>query len=199
MSQKRFSFESLQWLNYMQESCLALVDKNGDRVQIQHEYFRGEKSLGGFDLDGFALVDEKSLFFEFLGCFWHDGCTNEDCRNKNDRVDERWVRKRAFLESQGQLFYIRSCEWAAEKAEKKLWWYRTPQMPMVMKKSGTESDILTGIQDDQLFGFVVADVTTPDWLLRKILPCNFPPVITRQQITEEMLSQYMKQRVKGNS
>ena len=50
------------------------------------------------------------------------------------------------------------------------------------------------IKNKQLFGFIVADVRTPDNILEEILPLNFPPIIQRGIIDDSMISPYMKNR-----
>lgn len=58
------SFGQIQWLNYMQTQCL---DSNGETVQIEHEYHRGEVTIEGWQPDGYALVDGEHVFYEYLG------------------------------------------------------------------------------------------------------------------------------------
>ena len=65
-----------------------------------------------------------------------------------------------------------------------------------MRPFGTSIDILQGIKDKTLFGFIVADVSTPPDILDKIRWLNFPPVIRRESIDETLLTPYMKNRVK---
>ena len=60
------SLGQLQWINYVQESDLVL-DDNGSRVQIEHAYFRGEKSLGGFRFDGYFEKNDQKYFMEYNG------------------------------------------------------------------------------------------------------------------------------------
>ena len=87
---------------------------------------------------------------------------------------------------------MRGCEW--KKQVKKLQSKQSPSFPDVYNNFSTESKILDGIKNDQLFGFIVADVTTPPDVLEKILPLNFPPIIHRAEIDETMVSDYMKTR-----
>ena len=62
------SLSALQWLLYMNETDPDLIDSNGNRVSIQHQYDRGEYEIGGYTIDGHAIIDGKHLFYEFLGC-----------------------------------------------------------------------------------------------------------------------------------
>ena len=70
------SFAALQWLNYINDYCPDLINKDGKRIELEHHYHRGEKSINGYFVDGFAEVDGKEHFYEFNGCrynfFVHD-------------------------------------------------------------------------------------------------------------------------------
>ena len=58
-----------------------------------------------------------------------------------------------------------------------------------------EESLLEAISSDEVFGFVVADVRTPDKVMEKYKDFLFPPVFRHGVIDEDMLSPYMKQRV----
>ena len=60
------SFGQIQWLMAIQESDIC-VDSNGHRIQIQHAYFQGEKTLNTYKIDGYLNRDGVNVFFEFLG------------------------------------------------------------------------------------------------------------------------------------
>ena len=66
----------------------------------------------------------------------------------------------------------------------------------ILQLSTLEKDILKGIKDEKLFGFIIADVSTLSHILEKILYLNFPPIIVRGEITQEMLSPYMAERTR---
>ena len=68
---------------------------------------------------------------------------------------------------------------------------------MINKVHGTEAQILSGVKDGSLYGYLVADVETPTDVLEKILWLNFPPIFQRNTVDESMLSPYMKERAKG--
>ena len=66
------SLAAQKWLYFMQESDLA-KDSNGNKIQIEHKYFRGEhqvKRSSGSDtwsVDGYFEKDGLSYFLEFHG------------------------------------------------------------------------------------------------------------------------------------
>ena len=55
--------------------------------------------------------------------------------------------------------------------------------------------MLQAIKDDEIFGFIQCDVSSPDAMIQKHLRNGFlfPPVITKQLLGDDMLSPFMKQ------
>ena len=187
------SLPALQWLTYLQESDSRLVDSDGVRVKIENKYYRGEKKFRNWFVDGFALVNGKMLFYEFLGCYFHRGCQNSKCRNFDPSgVDEVFERKKLELSEYGEVITIRECEW--ESQIRKIRKIPSPSFPDIFNTFSNEKKLLNQIEKGEIFGFLVADVTTPPDVLEKILPLNFPPIIQRGDIEESMLSDYMRGR-----
>ena len=87
---------------------------------------------------------------------------------------------------------MRECEW--KKIMKTLDPPQT-QMGRILCRDNEES-LLKAIAEDELFGFLVCDVTTPENLIKEYEAAGFlfPPIIQRMDITEEHLSPYMRQR-----
>lgn len=184
---KGSSLAALQWLTFIDEYSPLLKSEDGERVPLEHQYYRGEKRVFDWTIDGYAVVDGKELFFEFLGCFFHSCCP--EC--KPGQVDENWEQKKSFLESRGQLIFIHECEWKRLsyrhfKKRSKHWG--------LMFQQHNEEDLLAEIKADNVFGFIVADIHCPQIVEDKIKHLNFPPVIQRMTITEDLVSPYMKQR-----
>ncbi|KAG8139604.1 hypothetical protein E2320_002366 [Naja naja] len=63
-SKKSFSACSIQWLLYIEHT---------EGIHIQHALQGGEKKVGIYFLDGFAVINGVLTAFEFYGCFFH-GC-----------------------------------------------------------------------------------------------------------------------------
>ena len=188
------SMQALQWLSYVDEYDPRLQSSNGQRVKLQHQYYRGEHEIGGFKIDGYAEVDGEKLFYEFLGCWFHDNC--EHCSTTTGRKDSTWERKRAFLERQGTLIVMRECLWKKKIRQEKLKSVRTLKIPRVLNPFSNEFQLLEGIKSGELFGFLVADVKTSENLRKKLAWINFPPIIRRHSIDADLLTPYMKKRVK---
>ena len=192
------SLQSLQWLTFLQKNDPRLINAAGERVQLEHKFYRGEKRIDNWYVDGYARVDGQELFYEFLGCYFHRGCNNSRCRNFDPSgVDEVFERKKLELTEYGEVVTIRGCEW--EDKLRKIKWQKTEIFPDIYNVFSNEKKILKGIEDDNLFGFLVADVTTPADVLEKILPLNFPPIIHRGSIDETMTSEYMRARCEANN
>ena len=187
------SLEALQWLTFVQENDDRLLNSTGERLKLHHKYWRGEYRVGEWTVDGYCKVEGKELFFEYLGCFFHPGCKNSSCENFDpNRHDEAFDRKKEFLQTKGEVIEMRGCEW--KKKLRQLRSMASPTFPDIYNKFSNEANILAGIEKDDLFGFIVADVETPPDVLEAILPLNFPPVIHRADIDETMLSEYMQSR-----
>ena len=58
-----------------------------------------------------------------------------------------------------------------------------------------EESLLEAISHDEVFGFIVADVRTPEKILKKYKNFLFPPIFRHGEIDEDMLSPYMAERV----
>ncbi|XP_060550634.1 uncharacterized protein LOC117657823 [Pantherophis guttatus] len=63
-SKKSYSACSVQWLMYIEHT---------EGINIQHALQGGEKQVGVYFLDGFAVINGSPTAFEFYGCFFH-GC-----------------------------------------------------------------------------------------------------------------------------
>ena len=62
---EQISFPHLQWIYYRQ--AIDGYDNQGQFVQIEHAYHRGEKSFEGLKPDGYLFKNGKHYFYEFQG------------------------------------------------------------------------------------------------------------------------------------
>ncbi|XP_075438335.1 uncharacterized protein LOC142477223 [Ascaphus truei] len=72
ITKKRFSTPATQWLLYVAYK---------ENIVIQHALRGGEKMVGNYFLDGYAVINGVQTAFEFNGCFYH-GCPM--CYNEKD-------------------------------------------------------------------------------------------------------------------
>ena len=56
----------------------------------------------------------------------------------------------------------------------------------------TESSLLEAIQKEEVFGFIVADIETPEEVIDSFGSFLFPPVVQRFDVKSDMLSDYMR-------
>ena len=188
------SLEQIQWLTFEQETNECLTNLAGERIIIENAYTRGEKQIGPYKCDGYANIDGVDHFWEYLGCFYHPNCPYEQCQYFGGKKDIVWEKKDFFLKNLGVLHVMRGCVWQMER--KKLKNMNTPSLPLILNSWGTQIEILAGIEYNELFGFIIADISTPDEVYEKIKWINFPPLICRDSIDESMLSPYMLSRCK---
>ena len=62
---EQISFPHLQWIYYRE--ALDCIDSNGQHVQMEHAYHRGEFEFEGHKPDGYLFKDGKHHFYEFRG------------------------------------------------------------------------------------------------------------------------------------
>ena len=96
----------------------------------------------------------------------------------------------ALCHQQGQpgKLYISSCvPWMLQTPASKLF-------PGIFKSGQSEQEILDGIVDESLFGFIIADISVTEPAFERWK--DFPPVLRRMTITEEHLPEIMKKTFK---
>ena len=83
---------------------------------------------------------------------------------------------------------MRECTW---KNIKKTAQFTKTEIPRIMLKD-KEASLLEAIQNEEVFGFVLADVITPDSIIEQFGSFLFPPIVRRMDLNETHLSEYMK-------
>ena len=187
------SFLAQQWLYWIQEQPVCY--DNGRKIQLEHKYHRGEMDFHCWFPDGYINKNGEHVFFEFLGCYFHPGCCVPDNKIKNAhrrRVD--WNRKKKWLSDRGTLHVIRECEWVNQLKEMDQ--FPSTDMPRILLRD-TEESLLQAIDNESVFGFIQADVLTPIEIIEDMIDGEFlfPPVIKSMEITEDIISEYMRKRM----
>ena len=62
-----------------------------------------------------------------------------------------------------------------------------------MKKKTSEAELLEGIKVGELFGFIIADVISPENIIAEMM--DFPPIIRKKTLTDDHLSEYTRNRL----
>ena len=190
----QISFKALQWL-YMEQESERCKDKDGNRVQMDHAYFHGEKEIFNAKVDGYAFIDGKHVIWEFNGCKWHgclqcfpdwyDTAKQEDVERQID-----WNNKIERLKAHGCIVYVMAeHDFVIDESI-------NTDMPRILK-TDTESSLLQAIKDETVFGFVVCSVRTPEHVIERFTDAEFlfPPVITRTVLSEDLVSPFMRERM----
>ena len=86
---------------------------------------------------------------------------------------------------------MRECQWKAQltNMEKPV-----TQMGRILCQDNEES-LLQAILNDEVFGFLECDISTPDSVIEEMGDCLFPPLFVRTEFEPELLSPYMEQRL----
>ena len=173
-----------------------LKNADGSRSKIESKYFRGETKIwssktrrNSWPVDGYAKTDHGIKVYEFHGERWHTGCPACDQSGR----DIQWLQKKEDILRQGyKLEVMWECQFL--KLLPKIQHVQTPELGYILKISPTESDIISGILSDKLFGFIVCTVKSPPEVVERMK--DFPPIIKRLTITEKYLTPFMKDQVK---
>ena len=74
------SLGEFRYIMMLQYTDSRFYSADGQMVQIQHSYFRGQQKICGLNIDGFAVVDGKSFLIEYMGCYHHNVCPHVGCK-----------------------------------------------------------------------------------------------------------------------
>ena len=86
------------------------------------------------------------------------------------------------------MITVRECDWRSIKKNVQTTKTAIPRILL----NDTEDTLLAAIQRDEVFGFVLADVTTPDHVRDQFGSFLFPPIVRRMTVNATHMSDYMK-------
>ena len=72
---------------------------------------------------------------------------------------------------------------------------KTSTFPCILQNRLYEGEIFEMIKKNEIYGFVYCSLQTPNDIFDVIRGINFPPIIRKEVITMDHLSEYMKRRV----
>ena len=177
----KFCLASYQWLSWVAAT---------EGKFIEHGLNIGEHCLTSRNLPVDGFCEESKEAFEFLGCFWH-GCqicqTLGGVNPVNGKIFQELHRKTEekikLLEDCGfHVRFIWECQWKRLSLEKDVIFTQSlksvrPRCHLSFQK------ILKEIQSGKLFGFVLADIYTPNHL--KPFFNEFPPIFKNAMVGRE--------------
>ena len=141
-----------------------------------------------FFLKNYDQIVESSININFLRFHRCPYCKIEVASNngKDDHV------KHQFLRSRGILHLMYGCQWEKQRSAYKQ--LPTHMFPQLSLDYSTDDELLSGIKNGELYGFIKCDVDSLKEFIEKYLHLNFPPVIRRHTVVKNMMSEYMRQR-----
>ena len=165
---------------------------------IEHGFNVGERRLTSRNLlvDGFC--EESKEAFEYFGCFWH-GC--EICQTLGgvnpvngktfQELHRKTEEKIKLLENCGfRVRFIWECQWKQLSLEKDVILFTQTLKSVRPRRCLSFQKILNGVQSGELFGFVLADIYTPNHL--KQFFNEFPPIFKNAMVRREDVGELIK-------
>ena len=161
---QRNSHSALEWLRF--------VEHDRD-VKLRHALNGGEMAVGcrRIRVDGFHAA--SNTVFQFHGCWFHaHECIPShryQCASLREERRDRTTRVSAYLKALGyKLVVVWECEWREMKrrdervkASQQRW---KVDALKVSRNAMSESDILSAVKEEKMFGLVQVDITTPPHL-----------------------------------
>ena len=185
-----------------------------DNVKIKTRLTDGEEVRAGkYPLDGFCLLENgQKVAYNLDGCGYHGKCTNPHCvlskklKGKNvfgEDVTIKTQQRNEYLANHGyKHVIITECEFDKLVTENQ--WLREnfdfkARNPFTQKHKGKVSreDILKGVKDGSLYGYLLVDISVPEQLKGKYK--HFPPIFVNQDITPDVVGEHMQQHISENN
>ena len=188
MTDDKISLGSVQWIDFMQNTSPLVVDKNGQRCKIISGWNSKEKKIGQYRVDGFCQVDDKTIVFEYDGCFWHQCTVCKIGKEDDSDVKEHAQIRGEFFKSLGIIVErITECQWLQQMHNINY----TPKIsPLLFVNKLSHEKFLQVVKNDTLYGFALVDIkATP--MAKKFLKLNWPPILSKQEIQYHDLPEYL--------
>ena len=192
----RYGLMAYQWLCLMQE-------KEGRFIQSRYNI--GERFVSKYSYKVDRFCEETNTVYEFEGCFWHgcdacnvnrnaDGSLRETHPIKNipfSQIREATQEKKRALTTEGfRVVAIKECEWLRMKKQSEIVSFLKTLKCVQPRHQLSFEKILKGIENKELFGFLIVDIHTPENL--KHFCRDFPPIIKNTNIAREDIGVYME-------
>ena len=98
-----------------------------------------------------------------------------------------------YLSNIGRVEFIWECQW---KKQRHQFLHLSTNLERILYSSDTEKQLLSGILNGTLFGFAIVSIRCPKEKIEEYQANGFlwPPIIQKLDVTEDMLSAYMKEQ-----
>ena len=184
-----FSWEALDWLNYMSDDP-RFSKATGGFYNIRC-IINGEKSvktsLGTYRVDGYVETSDQIYLLEYNGCRYHS-CPNCLYPTPCDTT-ERDEKKLKGLAEIGTVIVMRGCQWHRMRRRRRT--RVSPFSTFYYENKVAEENILRAIQCDKFFGIANVDIYAPDSVREDYKVINFPPLFLRRDPKMKELSPKM--------
>ena len=198
-SPTKYSKKAIKWLNYCQNQT-PFMDGSNLNI-IHHALNSGEKefktSTVKFHADGYAEINGVQHFLFFHGCCFHQ-CPNcgksagspflTPSKVKSDIEVENYCRK------QGVYHRIFECQW--DQLMKSGVKYKNFTSQFFEKNNIEETDLVEAVKDGSLYGFIQADLTSPDHVIEKYRQVNFPIIFNHVIVEDDMINPSILENLK---
>ena len=182
---KSHSFE-IMVLSYLQQSWAD--------CKIENYVTTGQKKIDCFSVEG--IFYHCNTVFEAMGCYYHYFPCQEARPSLTDTDIERGIKKRQqdemrtdYIQQKGdQIVEMWECEWwSLYKTDASVKSHLRENFPY--KRSLNGKQLLQGIIDGQLFGYVQCDIEVPEHLRNYF--SNFPPIFKNTVVSREDIGNLM--------
>ena len=158
--------------------------------------FGRQKKIDCFSVDGTCY--HCNTVFEPMGCYYHYCPCQEACPSLTDTDTERGVKKRQqdemrrdYIQQKGyQIVQMWECEWwSLYKTDASVKCHLRENFPY--KRPLSDEQLLQGIIDGRLFGYVQCDIEVPEHLRSYF--SNFPPIFKNTELSREDIGNLMRE------
>ena len=185
----KFGLASYQWLSWV----AATEDKFNE-----HDFNVGERRLISRNLPVDGFCQQTKEVFEYFGCFFHGcrACQPQDGINALNGKTFQELRRKIeekikLLEECGfHVRFIWECQWKRLSFEEDVISFTQTLKSVRPRRRLSFQKILKGVQCGELFGFVLADIYTPNHL--KPFFNEFSPIFKNAMIGRENIGELMK-------
>ena len=193
ISKATWSYESIHWLCYMETQ--PPFRTNDRQIRIRHALNGGEVQVSidghSYNLDGYAEIDGVKYLLEFDGCRYH---SHSCCTSLNSTLNQKDdTQRNTDLGKIGKFIQIFECEWLEMKSNVS---YTHSVSKFFGRKDIAEIEILNAVADGSFFGFIRADIKSPQNVIDHFMKVRFPPIFAHVCVEESMLAPAMLEILK---
>ena len=193
----KFSFESIEWLNFMENKFLS---SDGTRHVIQHAMNTGEKEFvenftdpltnlkktRTYIPDGYSFIQGEHHFFEYDGCYFHKCIHNCHISRKSRANKSRDDGPRdEFYKKMGHLHKISSCDWLKLKSRNPS--FKNFTSVFFNRKRIEENEIMEKVKSGEFFGLLKLDLRSSPSTIAHFMKIGFPCIFRHLEIENSML------------